>query len=381
MKLAVIGAGAAGLMCGGALSKAGFDVTIFDGNEKSGKKLYITGKGRCNITNDCDKSEYLDNVVNGKKFLQSAISKFTPQDCISYFEMRGLKIKVERGKRVFPASDKASDVTKVLQRECDRVEFRFNEKVLSISPYETKFKVKTESAAYIFDRVVVATGGKTYSATGSSGDGYKFAKMLGHNVIEPKPALVPIKLKDRLVNLQGLPLKNVALIAEVDGKKIGFFGEMLFTDVGITGPVALTMSSYINRAEKVNLSIDLKPALSSEMLEVRLQREIEEDKNKKLFNLLRRLLPKNFIEFFLKKLGGSGEQKVNSITVSERKNIIKLLKSFPLEYAGLYDLEAGVVTSGGVDLKEINPSTMESKLVKGVYFIRSTRRRLFDGWI
>lgn len=370
MKIAVIGAGAGGLFVAGALGKAGLSVTIFDGNEKCGKKLYITGKGRCNVTNDCDRETFISNVVHGDKFMLSPIAKFTPQDCMAYFEEHGLKLKTERGNRVFPASDKASDVTKVLERECEKCEICLNEKVLAVVKKEDGFAVKTERGAYIFDKVIIATGGKSYSATGSEGDGYKFAKTLGHNVIPPRPALVPIKLKEKVSSMQGLPLKNVTLHAEADGRRYDFFGEMLFTDIGITGPIVLTLSSYLSRANKVaNLYLDFKPALNEEQLDARLLREFDEDTNKNLFNLLRRLLPKNFVETFLHKVSLSGERKVNSVTLQERERIVKTLKCFPLTYDGLYPIDAGIVTSGGVDLKEVSPSSMESRLHKGLYFV------------
>lgn len=369
MKVAIVGAGASGLFLGGLLSNSETDVTIFDGNEKCGKKIFITGKGRCNITNACDNETYLSNIVNGEKFMRSAISKFTPFDTINFFEEQGLAVKVERGNRVFPVSDKSSDVIKALENYCRNAEIKLHEKVVAIKPQSDKFLVKTEKSSYTFDKVVIATGGKSYSATGSSGDGYKFAKMLGHNVVSLVPALVPIELKDKVSDMQGLPLKNVTLYAVADGKKYSFFGEMLFTDIGITGPIVLTMSSYINRAKNVDLYIDFKPALSEEQLDARLLREFEAGKNKTLFNILRTLLPKNFIKFFLSKAELNEQRQANSITVMERRMLKTLLKHFPLAYKGLYPIEAGVVTSGGVDLKEVNPSSMESKIHKGLYFI------------
>lgn len=369
MKVAIVGAGASGLFLGGLLSNSETEVTIFDGNEKCGKKIFITGKGRCNITNACDNETYLSNVVNGEKFMRSAISKFTPFDTINFFEEQGLAVKVERGNRVFPVSDKSSDVIKALENYCRNAEIKLHEKVVAIKPQSDKFLVKTEKSSYTFDKVVIATGGKSYSATGSSGDGYKFAKMLGHNVVSLVPALVPIELKDKVSDMQGLPLKNVTLYAVADGKKYSFFGEMLFTDIGITGPIVLTMSSYINRAKNVDLYIDFKPALSEEQLDTRLLREFEEGKNKTLFNILRTLLPKNFINFFLSKAELNEQRQANSITVIERRRLKTLLKHFPLAYKGLYPIDAGVVTSGGIDLKDVNPSSMESKIHKGLYFI------------
>ncbi len=417
MRIAVIGGGASGLFVASQLQ--GYDVTIFDGNEKCGKKLFITGKGRCNLTNNCDKQEFLSNVVNGEKFIQSAISRFLPSDTMAYFEGEGLSLKTERGGRVFPISDKSSDVIKTLERACKHVQVKLNEKVVSVermcprlatcgsqskdvsltcpviqpdpvistfsssvistdatygrkvekSIISQSYIVTTTKARYTFDKVIIATGGKTYSGTGSEGDGYKFAKMLGHSIVEPKPALVPIKLNESVKNMQGLPLKNVTLYAVADNKKYSQFGEMLFTDEGITGPIVLTMSSYINRAKKVELYLDLKPALSYEQLEARLLREFDEGKNKNLFNVMRTLLPKNFIEFFLYKLTLSPLRKINTITQQERERLAKGLKHFSIAYKQLYPLDSGIVTSGGVNLKEINPSTMESKICKGLYFI------------
>lgn len=369
MKVAIVGAGASGLFLGGLLSNSETEVTIFDGNEKCGKKIFITGKGRCNITNACDNETYLSNVVNGEKFMRSAISKFTPFDTINFFEEQGLAVKVERGNRVFPVSDKSSDVIKVLENYCRNAEIKLHEKVVAIKSQSDKFLVKTEKSSYTFDKVVIATGGKSYSATGSSGDGYKFAKMLGHNVVSLVPALVPIELKDKISDMQGLPLKNVTLYAVADGKKYSFFGEMLFTDIGITGPIVLTMSSYINRAKNVDLYIDFKPALSEEQLDARLLREFESGKNKNLFNILRTLFPKNFINYFLSKAELNEQRQANSITVIERRRLKTLIKHFPIAYKGVYPIDAGVVTSGGVDLKEVNPSSMESKIHKGLYFI------------
>ncbi len=369
MKVAIVGAGASGLFLGGLLSNSETEVTIFDGNEKCGKKIFITGKGRCNITNACDNETYLSNVVNGEKFMRSAISKFTAFDTINFFEEQGLAVKVERGNRVFPVSDKSSDVIKVLENYCRNAEIKLHEKVVAIKPQSDKFLVKTEKFSYTFDKVVIATGGKSYSATGSSGDGYKFAKMLGHNVVSLVPALVPIELKDKISDMQGLPLKNVTLYAVADGKKYSFFGEMLFTDIGITGPIVLTMSSYINRAKNVDLYVDFKPALSEEQLDARLLREFESGKNKNLFNILRTLFPKNFINYFLSKAELNEQRQANSITVIERRRLKTLIKHFPIAYKGVYPIDAGVVTSGGVDLKEVNPSSMESKIHKGLYFI------------
>ena len=370
-KIAVVGAGASGLFCGGLLANKGYDVTIFDGNEKCGKKIYITGKGRCNLTNNCTKEQFLSNVVHGDKFMMSPINQFSPQDTIEFFNSQGLQTKVERGNRVFPLSDKASDVTKYLVSYAKNCKINLNELVLAIKCEKNDvFNVKTTKNEYIFDKVIIATGGKSYPATGSKGDGYKFATCFNLNVIPPKSALVPIKLKDDFCKtIQGLTLKNVELFAEYDGKKKSFFGEMLFTGDGITGPIVLSMSSFISSSNQVQLWIDLKPALSKEQIENRLLRDFEQNKNRNLSYIIKGLLPSSLVNIFLGKCAISGEKKVNSVKTEERQKIADYLKHFPLHFANLYEIEAGVVTSGGIDLKEINSKTMESKKIKNLYFI------------
>lgn len=395
MKVAVVGAGASGLFVSGFLAENGHSVTVFDKNEKVGKKLYISGKGRCNITNLCDSEEFLSNVVRGQKFLHSALYGFTPQDTIDFFNELGLSTKVERGNRVFPMSDKSSDVIKVLkEKHCKNVNFCLDCEVKAISKdfaesmsgdvstalnmtdggavedTHSLFIVTTEKGKERFDRVIIATGGKSYKATGSDGAGFKFAKMFGHTIIPLVPALCPLKLKDWFVKkLQGVSLKNVQLDVVADNKRQSYFGEMLFTDEGITGPIVLTTSSYINRSQNVTLSLDLKPALSEQQLEARLLRDFEDVKNKELKSVFRGLLPKVVAEVFAKVIGVDDNKKVNSVTKEERLKIVEGLKNFPLEFAGFYDMDAGIVTSGGVDTKEINPKTFESKLVNGLYFL------------
>ncbi len=371
-KIAIIGGGAAGLMAGGLLSNAGKDVTIFDSNEKCGKKIYITGKGRCNLTNNCDNQTFLQNVANGSKFMMSAISRFNSADTISYFENYGLKLKMERGNRVFPLSDKASDVTKTLLKTCKNCQINLEEKVqnLSYDDKTKKYNIKTHQANYAFDKVIIATGGKSYPLTGSTGDGYQFAQNFGHKIITPRPALCAIELDETYTkSIMGLPLKNVKLNAIADNKKHSLFGEMMFTDKGITGPIVLTLSSLINKASNIALSIDFKPALTIDELENRLLRDFDNNKNKTLFTVLKGLLPNNFLPVVLEKLNLNGQTKINSITAKTRKEIANLLKNFSLKYKKLYPLESGIITSGGVDLKEINPKTMQSKLQKGLYFI------------
>ncbi len=369
-KIAVVGAGASGLFTSGFLTKNGHDVIVFDKNEKVGKKLYITGKGRCNITNLCSVDEYLKNVVRGDKFLRSAIYAFSSQDCVDYFESLGLKTKVERGNRVFPLSDKSSDVIKVLQNvHCKGVKFCLNNEVTAIKKENDKFVLSTKQGKFEFDSVVVATGGVSYKSTGSDGAGYKFAKSFGHNIVPLVPALCALKCKDKFIkDLQGVSLKNVKLKVNADGKKMEFFGEMLFTDKGVSGPIVLTASSLINRAGLVSLAIDFKPALDEKTLDTRLLRDFDENKNKDLKNVLCGLLPKAVADIFAGCVGLDENKKIHDITKADRQKLIDGLKNFKLTYGGLYDIDTGIVTSGGVDTKEVNPKTFESKLVKGLYF-------------
>lgn len=370
MKIAIIGGGASGLMAGGFLVEKGHEVTIFDANEKCGKKIYITGKGRCNLTNNCDTQTYLSNVVNGEKFMFSAINGFSTADTINFFEGMGLKLKTERGNRVFPQSDKASDVTKALLSHCKGCKFQLNTIITAVVKKGEQFVLYSQNNQFAFDKLIIATGGKSYPATGSKGDGYKFAQMFGHNIIKPRPALVPIKIKDKFVSqLEGLSLKNVSLNCTFNGKTKQMFGEMLFTADAISGPIALSLSSYISQAQHISLSIDLKPALSQEQLEARLLRDFSVNLNKNISHIIKGLMPNRLVEVFLNKLNLDGTTKVNAIKVEQRKNIVALLKNFPLEFGGLYGVEAGIVTGGGVDLKEVSPKTMESKLCEGLYFI------------
>ncbi len=371
-KIAVIGGGASGLFVGGLLCQKGFDVTIFDKNEKVGKKLFITGKGRCNLTNLCPVDDFLKNVVRGEKFLRSALYGFSSEDCVAFFEGLGLKTKVERGNRVFPLSDKSSDVIRVLERgHCQGVEFSLCNAVSKVDKTEDdKFVVSAEDGKHEFDKVIVATGGKSYSSTGSDGDGYKIARSFSHTIEEIKPSLCPIVVKDWFIkNLQGVSLRNVQLNAVADGKRLGQFGEMLFTDKGISGPIVLTMSCLINRAKNVELAIDFKPALGEKQLDQRLLRDFEENKNKDLKTVLKGLLQKSVAEVFAKAIGLDENKKIHDVTKEERQRILLGLKNFKLKYGGLYDLDAGIVTSGGVSLSEVNPKTFESKIVSGLYFL------------
>lgn len=373
--VAVIGGGAAGLVAAYAAAVNGNKVTVFEKNEKCGKKIYITGKGRCNVTHDCTVEEFLSNVVNNAKFLMGAIYGLSPEATIRFFEAGGLKLKTERGARVFPASDKASDITKCLENYCKNagVIFRFNEKVEKITAFNNIVSdITTLKGQYLFDKVIVCTGGISYPATGSTGDGYSFAKSVGHHIIPLKQGLCGLNLKNNFYkSLQGLTLKNVNLTIYKSDRVIkSFFGEILFTHFGISGPIVLSCSSVINRFDlkDIKLSIDVKPALSIEQLDKRLLRDFDEYKNKQIDNCLKELLPSAIIFEVLKRSGIPFDKKVNSITKAERLRLLTIIKSFDMFISSLRGFDEAIITSGGVDVKEINPKTMESKLVKGLYF-------------
>ena len=373
MKVCVIGGGAAGMMSAIELAKGGVDVVLLEKNEKLGKKIFITGKGRCNVTNDCEIQEMFGNVVHGEKFLKSALYGFTPQDTMEFFENVGLKLVVERGNRVFPFSQKSSDVIKTLEIEMRRcgVQVKLNTQVLSIDKTDGEFVVKTDQKDEICDKVIVATGGYSYQSTGSTGDGYKFAQKFGHTVIPPKPSLVPLETKENVYPMMGLSLKNVVL-SVYDGKKEIFseMGEMLFTHYGISGPLVLSASSHIKpeRVSECKVFIDLKPALDEKTLDKRILRDFDEFKNKDFVNSLSKLLPQKMIAPVAEKSGIFEHKKVNEITKDERKNLVSAIKRFPLNIKDFRPVSEAIVTSGGVCVKEINPSTMESKLESGLFF-------------
>lgn len=369
----VVGGGAAGLMAAYACAKNGNAVTLIEKNEKLGKKIYITGKGRCNLTNDCPPEDFLPNVVRGGKFLTGAVFSFSPKKTIDFFEGQGLALKVERGNRVFPVSDHASDVTKTLEKACRDVGvvMRLNETALSLIVAESSVKgVKTDIGEYVCDTVVIATGGISYPATGSTGDGYRFARETGHTLIECVPSLVGLNLKNCAVQ-QGISLKNVVLTAKRNGKAIfSEIGELLFTHYGISGPLVLSLSAKINRIpmKEVSLFLDLKPALDEKKLEERILRDFNERKNEALKNALRGLLPAALVLPVLQAADIPNRKQVNSVTKEERNSLIETLKRFVLIPQSLRGFSEAVVTSGGVNLKEINPKTMESKLIKGLRF-------------
>ena len=379
MRVCVIGGGASGMMCATMIARKGHNVTLYEKNDKLGKKIYITGKGRCNVTNATTGEEFLKNVVNGRKFVMGAITRFNSTDLMNFFEEVGIKLKIERGNRVFPESDKASDITKGLERAMTwaGVKVKLNSNVEKIEMNTETNQVKAvvvNGKNECYDAVVVATGGITYPSTGSTGDGYNFAKAVGHTVIEPKPALCAIISKDKdIKGLQGLSLKNVKLTTKFEERTIyvSQIGEMLFTDSGISGPIVLSASSYITRCDirKTKLYIDFKPALSEEILFERINREIVNLKSKQFSSLLELLLPKSLAGVFSKRLKINLTLKANQLTKENRKDLINLLKNFEITPEKLDSFNNAVITSGGVNLKEINPKFMNSKFVKNLYFI------------
>ena len=374
MKVLVIGAGASGCMAALTAAQLNNDVTVIEKNEKIGKKLYISGKGRCNLTNDCASAEFLTNVISNPKFLTGCLYSYAPEDTIDFFESEGLKLKTERGNRVFPMSDKSSDVIKTLSESLKRlgVKIKFNEKVTSLIIEGGVCKgVETDLGRYFADKVIVATGGVSYSSTGSTGDGYKFASAAGHTLIEPVPALAPLNTQFGYREIVGLSLKNVTLKVYNEGKFFtSEFGEMLFTHEGISGPIVLTVSSKINRLDlkNVRLFIDFKPALTVEQLDKRILRDFEENATKQLKNSFGALLPKNFIDKFLEKLKVDKYKKVCEVSKEERLKIVDIMKNYPLDKIRLSSIEQAIVTAGGVNVKEIDPKTMQSKLCKNLYF-------------
>ena len=376
MKTIVVGGGAAGMMTAYYRQISGSDVILIEKNENLGKKLYITGKGRCNLTNDCSVEEFLNNVVSNPKFLLSSIHNYTPKDTMDFFECYGLQLKVERGNRVFPLSDKSNDVIKTLNYALNTagVNIKLNETVTEIIVENNVVKgVKTDKGEYFADSVIVATGGKSYPTTGSTGDGYKFAKNLGHTVTNLRPSLCGLNLKgDDFKSLQGLTLKNVKLVAK-DKKGVFYseMGEMLFTHYGISGPLVLTLSALFNgrNASDVSVYIDLKPALDNKQLNDRVLRDLKLNINKEFRNSLDGLLPKALIPLIIKRSGIPEYKRNNVITVEERNKLVYVLKNLDFSVNSLRDYTEAVVTSGGVHVKDINPKTMESKLVKGLYFV------------
>lgn len=371
MKIAVVGAGPAGLLAAAEAAAHGAETVLLERNEKPGKKLYITGKGRCNVTNLCSPREFLEKVVRNPKFIYGALFAFTPEDTVDLLEKNGVRTKVERGNRVFPSSDKASDVTVALVKHADRSGASFvYENVERIIRDGDRFIVSTQSGNSDFDKVILACGGVSYPSTGSNGDGFKLAAALGHRVTPLIPALVPIILIQDVKPLHGLSLKNVTVTVSGGKKEYSLFGEMLFTARGVSGPVALSLSSLINREKLpgLKMKIDLKPALSYEKLDKRLLGDFDKFKNKQFKNSLDEMLPKSMIPYIIKLSGILPEKPVNSVTKAERERLVGLLKGLEFGISSLGAVEEGIVTSGGVDVSEINPKTMESRVTPGLYF-------------
>lgn len=385
MSVYVIGAGPAGMMAAIAAADNNNKVILLEKNEKIGKKLYITGKGRCNVTNNCVGTEFMDNVVTNKKFLYSALKQFNSEDTVELIESVGIKLKTERGRRVFPESDKSSDIIKAfaILLENRGVTVKLNENVTDLRVDNNRVtEIVTEKSTYNdVSALVIATGGISYSATGSTGDGYRFARKFGLSLVDPVPSLVGIHLSDlcvgnkriaweKLPKLQGLSLKNVQLSAINNGKTVcSEFGEMLFTDKGISGPIALTASARINRLKgDIRLTIDLKPALTEEVLDARLLREFDVNKNKSLKNIIAELVPTSLVSLIITSAEVDGEKKVNAVTREERKRIIIALKQLTFSYGGLEPIERAVVTAGGVSVSEINSGTMRCKNIENLYF-------------
>lgn len=377
MKIAVIGGGPAGMIAAIKASEKG-EVTLFEKNEILGKKLLITGKGRCNLTNSGTIEEIIEAFGKNGKFLFSSLNQFSNSELMNFFESRGLLLKVERGKRVFPESDKSSDVLKVLEKELEKKEVIIfkNAKVNKISYLSNgRFEIITDNKNDTFDNLIITTGGKSYPKTGSTGDGYVFAKSLGHSVTSLRPFLIPLETnQEDIKEMMGLSLKNVILKVEVKGKIKGEeFGEMIFTHFGISGPIVLTLSNYVvdgfsRGNQPINCYIDLKPALSREDLERRILRDFEKYANKLFKNSLDDLLPKKMIPIIIKRSGIFEEKKVNQISKNERKILIELLKNFKVEISGTRPLSEAIVTSGGISLKEIDPKSMESKIIPRLFF-------------
>ena len=398
MEVIVIGGGPAGMMSAISASKKGHQVTLIEKMPTLGRKLLITGKGRCNITSSLDMSKFIENTPTNGKFLYSCFQNFTNQDMIEFLKEQGLKVKEERGNRIFPITDKSQDVLKCFtdKLKAQKIKIRYNTKAIELLVTKNEkqkeennlkiegVKILNQNREKILkaDKVILATGGKSYPLTGSTGDGYRLAKKVGHTITELRPSLIPLETYDleTCKKLQGLTLKNVAITitdTEKNKKIYEDFGEMIFTHFGVSGPIILSASAHLTRYKnnlekmknrKIILKIDLKPALSEEKLEERIIRDFKELKNKQFKNSLDKLLPQKMIPIILKKSEIQENKKVNEITKEERKQLVHLLKNLKIEVKGFRPIEEAIITSGGISTKEINPKTMESKIVKGLYF-------------
>lgn len=371
MKVIIIGGGPAGMLAAIKSKKEKNQVTIIEKNKILGKKMLITGKGRCNITSGVDMSEFIKNVPSNGKFLYSSFKNFTNKDIL---KLLNIPVKLERGNRYFPVSDKAKDVVDALEKELSGVEILTNTSATEIITKNNEaIGVKTNKGDFFADKIILATGGKSYPLTGSTGDGYEMAKKLGHTITKIKPALVPLVAKKeskiQCQQMQGLSLRNVGLKLFNNNKLIyEDFGEMLFTHYGVTGPIILSASSHLVRQELNNprIEIDLKPALTDDKLDERILRDFETEKNKEFRNALDQLLPQKMIPVILEIL--KINKKVNEVKKVERQKLVRTLKHFSIEIEGFRDISEAIITSGGINVKEINPKTMESKLIKNLYF-------------
>ena len=375
-RVAVIGAGAAGMMAAITAAEAGADVTLFERNDRVGKKLRITGKGRCNVTNNCDNNEFLSNVPTNPRFLYASLSRFSTADTMAFFEDAGVPLKTERGKRVFPISDRAADIVSAMERRCREagvtlVHRRVRGLIIEDS---SVVGLKYGDGEENFDAVIVCTGGRSYSMTGSDGDGYRFATEAGHTITPLHPSLVPLVAEGKLcASLQGLSLKNVSLtIKMAESGKVVYedFGEMLFTHYGITGPLVLSASAHLSDITpgKYEAYIDLKPALDEKTLDARILSDFSKYQNRDLINALDDLLPQKMIAPYIGLCGIDPRKKVNSITREEREKMVHILKGIRVKLNGFRPIEEAIVTRGGVSVREIDPKTMQSKLVEGLYF-------------
>ncbi|WKY43863.1 NAD(P)/FAD-dependent oxidoreductase [Eubacteriaceae bacterium ES2] len=373
-KIGIVGGGPAGMMAAFAASEAGHQVDLYEQNEKLGKKLYITGKGRCNLTNACDREQFFKMIVRNPRFMYSALNRFDSQDFMAFMEAAGVPLKIERGDRVFPVSDKSSDVIRGFAKslEKNKVVILLNQKITGLEIEDnrlTGLRLK-DDATKAYDAVILATGGKSYSSTGSDGFFFEVLKAAGHTITPLRPALVPVNTCEQWPkSLQGLSLKNVHLTLYENHKKIaGELGEMLFTHFGISGPLVLSLSSLIKKDPRVySFSLDLKPGLSEEALDKRISRDFLKYQNRDFSNSLNDLLPAKMIPVIIEKSGIDPLQKVNQITRENRQKLVKLLKSLEMQVESLRGFKEAIITAGGVSVKEVNPSSMESKLIKNLY--------------
>lgn len=368
--VAVIGGGAAGMMAAGYAAELGARVLLFEKNRVLGKKLAITGKGRCNVTNNCDRDTLMAAVTGNGRFLYSAFHAFSPRDTMDFFESRGVALKTERGNRVFPVSDRAQDIVRALTDYCSPCRRIVSPVQEILTDGGRVTGVKCPQGVYDCDAAILATGGLSYPLTGSTGDGYRMARALGHTVTELRPSLVPVEIAESWCrDLQGLSLRNVAVKLFASDKCVyEDFGEMLFTHFGVSGPVILSMSAHMRGTQPYRMTIDLKPALDEAALDARLLRDFSKYQNRDFHNALGELLPQKLIPVFVKLSAIPPETKVNSITREQRRLILKLLKELPLHCVGLRPVAEAIVTSGGVDVRQVSPKTMESKQVAGLYF-------------